>query len=237
MTAGLFISSGLTALGLPDRSLDFAGSGTYLSMPDSDFGSISTTTIALSFWSHFSASQVGTVFAKYNNATFGHALLIQGQSSRLKFVSRDSSGNENSFITTTHFNDTTWRHVLVHFDAANGTASNRIKVWVNGVAETASSSSFAATSIADTSEDARIGIDGTGGDRNNGKLYQLGFFSGALPAIGSVYDSGRKDISLISGLHSYIHTDTPNITDDSKRTANWTNNGSGGVVLSSDIPT
>ena len=54
------------------------------------------------------------------------------------------------FVTTSKFRDTSgWYHIVVAYDSTQGTASNRVKMYVNGVQETAFDTSTNNTSQGD----------------------------------------------------------------------------------------
>lgn len=226
---------GTNALGLPDRALDLTPAGSYLSMTNTNFGSYSRTKFAVSFWAR--ANPLGGVVMSQHKATGGAAFTVGFAGGVVRAVSYGSVGN-NIFTGTATFSTNTYYHFLVHFDPANGTAADRIKVWINGSADTDTDGTRDDTDVNTITEDIRIGGtiagDNTLTNKFDGYVYQLGFFSGSLPPIAAVYQSGKKDVSYETGLYSYIHTDTPNITDDSKITTDWTNNAS--VALTSTVP-
>ena len=216
---------------VPDQSLEFTGSN-YLSMSDSNFGSYSLTTLAISIWVQPSNNPVVIIgHATGSAADSAFDLTLTNVSGTLRYTAATYHGSSsNSFVSTTGASG--WDHLLIHFDPTNGTSGNRIKMWLNGSAETAFTSSLTnSTSMNNATTDVRIGSSYFG---YTGDIYQPGIFSGSLPAIGDVYNNGPKDIRGVSGLYSLIQTDNGNITDDYVISTNWTNNG--GVALSTDVP-
>lgn len=222
-------------LGLPDRSLDFSPSNSYLSMSDANFGSLDLTKFAVSAWVR--GNSVGGIFLSQYKGS-GEAFTLGFSSLKVRAVSYGSGGS-NSFTGTNTLTSNVYHHILAHFDPANATPGDRLKVWLNGSLETDTDGTRNSTDINNVSEEIRIGgaiaSDNSLSDNYQGYLYQLGIFSGRLPSIGEVYDSGPRDISNVPDLYSYIQTDTPNITDDYKISTDWTNTNS--VVLSTTIPT
>lgn len=223
MTAFMFTKG---ASILPPKSLLFSG-GNSLTMLDADFGSISASKIAVSFWYKGSDSGMD-FFTQYGASDSASSFQISSSSSGVLAASFHGSSS-NTFLSTTAYSSSVWKHFLIHLDPTNATTGDRIKMWVNGVAETASSSSLTNNSTMNNSS-ASVTL-GT----NTGRIYQPAFFSGTLPAISDVYSSGPRDIRGVAGLYSYIDTTGDNITDDYKLSAAWTNNSS--VTLSTDIPT
>lgn len=226
---------GSNALGLPNRSFDFSPANSYLSMTNTNFGSYSRTKFAVSYWLRGNGLG-GVIMSQYKSGS-GNAWTVGASGGVLNGYSYGSGGS-NDFVGSTSLSNNTWYHVLWHFDPANSTAANRIKCWLNGVAETDASGVRNSSDINNVSEDIRIGgsiaADNGIAQKFEGYLYQLGFFSGSLPPIAAVYQSGKKDISYETDLYSYIHTNNPNITDDSKLATDWTNNAS--VALTSTVP-
>ena len=65
-----------------------------------------------------------------------------GENDELTWYSRDSSSNATSLDTNRKFRDTNgYYHIVCQYDSAQGTASNRKKIYVNGVQETSFSQS------------------------------------------------------------------------------------------------
>nr|BAR15147.1 lectin-like protein [uncultured Mediterranean phage uvMED] len=65
-----------------------------------------------------------------------------GENDELTWYSRDSSSNATSLDTNRKFRDTNgFYHIVCQYDSAQGTASNRKKIYVNGVQETSFSQS------------------------------------------------------------------------------------------------
>ena len=149
------------------------------------------------------------------------------------------SSIDGQLTTTATFTDTTsWRHILYHFDAANGTPGDRMRLWHDGAEITAFTTDNNPTAaVQDSASTVVIGSNSAGAANFfNGKLYQAAFFSGSLPDISEVFDAGSpKDITGLTGLHSLLNTDDiVALEDDFVLPTKWTNDG--GVAKSMDIP-
>ena len=57
---------------------------------------------------------------------------------RIEYIQKNDGNTTANLITTRKFRDTNaWYHLVYQFDTSQGTSSNRIKFYVNGVQETA----------------------------------------------------------------------------------------------------
>jgi len=74
-------------------------------------------------------------FHGYNSANYFDAMYFT--SGDTFFIYGYGGGQRINIATTRKFRDTSaWFHILVQFDTTQGTASNRVKIYVNGVQET-----------------------------------------------------------------------------------------------------
>ena len=74
-------------------------------------------------------------FHGYNSANYFDAMYFT--SGDTFFIYGYGGGQRINIATTRKFRDTSaWYHILVQFDTTQGTASNRVKIYVNGVQET-----------------------------------------------------------------------------------------------------
>lgn len=230
----LILSSIVVPQILPPKSFDGSG-GQNINMSDSDFGAVSTSKIAISFWVKSSATTGLEVYAKEgasaSDSSFKIAFTTYDASHTIlqAFTFHGSSYNQyNSAILPLFSN---WTHILVHLDPTNATSTDRIKVWINGSLDTPSLTSLTNnSSMNDSSANIESVYFG-----NAYKVYQPCLFSGALPSTTDVYNSGKpKEIRNVANLYSYIDTTSDNLTNDYVLTPNWTNSS---VSLSTDIPT
>ena len=223
--------------GLPTRSLSFASASSQgLSMSATDFGSYNRSKFAISLWTKRASTGSSVILAPFATGQRGFQLAWDGGS--LGFFSINASdGSTNGGLTTsaTFTNTSHWYHILVWFDVDNPSSGNRMRMWIDGSEITSFSFDTAPTNpVTNSTADYFVGGQSAFGFLN-GLIYQLGFFSGTLPVIGDVYNSGSPvDISGLTGLWSYLDCAGNDPTRDGVRAANWTNNNS--VTTSTDIP-
>ena len=96
---------------------------------------------------------------------------LQGTARTLYLRSRTSSSNDCVLITTRAFRDpSAWYHIVYEIDTTQGTASNRVKLYVNGVQET----SFGTETYPDQNDTFKIAASGKNmdiGRRTDGSSY------------------------------------------------------------------
>ena len=121
-----------------DNSLRFNdGSSDYLSFTPSS-APTSSRIATLSFW--FKLSSISTNFNLFsaNQSGLAHAasfkILLRDSNGRLELQQDDgSAGNDFSLRTSQKFRDpSAWYHLVAAYDTTQGTASNRIKLYING---------------------------------------------------------------------------------------------------------
>lgn len=220
-------------IGSKYKSLNFNGTSSYLSMSDADFGAFTYSKFSISLW--FNTNNTASTRSLYGKMN-GVDRCFEIQASNSISVNTYHGGDANTVNGNTTFLANTWNHILVHVDPTNATPANRLKFWINGAAETYSSTDYSAnTAVNDSSADVTIGALGDASSFFDGKIYQPAFFDNTLVPIASVYNAGViRDITGVAGLYSLINTANNNITDDYVLSTNWTNNNS--VVLSNSKP-
>lgn len=226
---------------LPTHALDLERDSTqYLSMTDADFGAYDRAKWAISVWVKTeSISTVREIFSHGGASANREFALFFTSANRLRLDTYiDSSGVNGTLETSATYTGTSaYMHILVHYDSANATAGDRMRMWVDGSEITSFNVDTNPTgSVFDSTSSAYVGtLNASGTVAFDGLIYQLGFFSGTLPAIADVYDSGNpKDISGLTGLYSYLDCAGNDPTSDGVLSTNWTNNNS--VTTSTDIP-
>ena len=121
-----------------DNSLRFNdGSSDYLSFTPSS-APTSSRIATLSFW--FKLSSISTNFNLFsaNQSGLAHAasfkILLRDSNGRLELQQDDgSAGNDFSLRTNQLFRDSSaWYHLVAAYDTTQGTASDRIKLYING---------------------------------------------------------------------------------------------------------
>lgn len=212
----------------PNRSLSFLNAKS-LSMASADFGAYSANTLSFSGYLYFNAIGASNQFIISKGTSFR----IYRNSSYQIVVEYYGAGTRNYLTSNTYANNGVWYRYRIHLDAGNATSTDRIKLWIDGAADTGSGYSATKTTIDTNTDDIVLGGN-NGGSYLDALMYQFAVYDNYLVAESDVYASSPKDIRGIAGLFSTIHTDDPNITDDYILSANWTNTGS--VALSSSIP-
>ena len=143
-------------------------------------------TWTLSFW--IKRTELGTTQKPYDS---GNA------ASGPHFTSGDALSVENSdlyLVTNRVFRDTSaWYHIVLLNDSTQSTASNRAKLWINGVQETSFSSEtyMAQNQEGNVNSATSVSIGGGGGAHVNGYMAELFFVDGQAlaPTDFGEYDS------------------------------------------------
>ena len=121
----------------------------YLSRSISSSGS--TTKGTLSVW--VKKCSLGSIYPRIWTSYVSGTEWIEvyfDNSDRLSTYCQVSGSTKFHFVTTSKFRDTSgWYHIVVAYDSTQGTASNRVKMYVNGVQETAFDTSTNNTSQGD----------------------------------------------------------------------------------------
>jgi hypothetical protein len=120
-----------------ERSLRFnSGDSAYLNRTFPVAGNLNTWT--LSFWMKPSSS-VGTIFSTANILNTNNALgQIYFSSGNLTFFQYNGATTYTAVATTQVFRDfSAWYHIVIRYDDTQATASNRVRMYVNGSLVTA----------------------------------------------------------------------------------------------------
>ena len=177
-----------------------------------------------------------------------------GSSDQLEFFSFPSTGGTTSVKTTRVFRDTSaWYHIVVMVNTTDGTAADRVRMYVNGVRET----SFATGSYPPQNSDLTpIGI-ASGTVHTVGAVGTSAYFDGSISHIhycdGQAYDASsfgetdsttgewkiKTDPSVTYGNNGFfILKDGNSVTDQSGRGNNFSINvgAGGGLNKTEDSP-
>ena len=145
-----------------------------------------------SFW--FKVTKLGSRFllSKGENVSNADISKIQINSSD-QLVLQEIVDDSASFnlVTTRLFRDTSaWYNVVIAFDTAQGTAANRVKVYVNGVQET----SFGTASYPSQNYDALFTFN-----QSSSSVLQIGRYSADTDDASEHWDGYLSDITHIDG--------------------------------------
>lgn len=127
-----------------------------------------------------------------------------------------------------------WYAVLAHFDSANSTSADKMKVWVNNVAQTSGSYTAPTGAVRNGGGDCYWGKSRFG--QVDGRVFSGAFFSGLLPTPSEVFDgsSGKlKDLKGLAGLYSLLDVAGGSVISDYVKTPDWTNSG---TISSTSVP-
>ena len=212
----------------------------------------STTTGTYSFW--FKLSKItGLTLIENGTAAADRAIVYIDSNSKLKIFSKIGNSTKLDLGTNRVFRDTSaWYHLVIAIDTTQGTAANRVKVYVNGVQET----SFATATYPDeddalrfftSSEIEEIGIDFENGGLFDGYMCEVVKVDGSQLAPTSFgefeSDSGiwkPIDVSSLTfgtnGFHLNFQ-DSSNLGNDANGGTDFTENNLTAVDQSTDTCT
>ena len=127
-----------------------------------------------------------TLFCATTDANNYTELAIQN-SGFMDFVNVTGGSVDARLVTSRVFRDCTgWMHVLVVWDTANGTAGDRMKIYINGVEETVfgtdTNPSSSLNSFMNSNVQTEIGSNSGGGNYFNGAMAHTHFVDGQASA-------------------------------------------------------
>ena len=212
----------------------------------------STTTGTYSFWFKLSKT-TGLTLIENGTAAADRAIVYIDSNSKLKIFSKIGNSTKLDLGTNRVFRDTSaWYHLVIAIDTTDGTAGDRVKVYVNGVRET----SFATATYPDqndalrfftSSEIEEIGIDFENGGLFDGYMCEVVKVDGSQLAPTSFgefdEDSGIWKPINVSGLTfgtNGFHLnfqDSSNLGNDANGGTDFTENNLTAVDQSTDTCT
>ncbi len=228
---------------VPTHSLSLNGSSQYLSMSDANFGAYDRAKFAIAGAINLDVVSGDRTIIAQRNASGEVAFTIQTTNAGAletlfseNGVSPSQSLNRTSGSLITSGN---WFAFLIHYDSANSTSGDRIKLWVNGSLQTPAGYIAPTAAVYNSSSDISVGarLASPASLYLDGLIYSLGFFSAALPAPTDVFDgtAGKvKSFTGLAGLHSLLDVAAGSVVADAVRASDWTNNGT--VTASSSVP-
>jgi hypothetical protein len=147
-----------------DNSLRFnSGSSDYLTVANPTAGNRKTGT--LSFWIKICKLSTHYIYNTYNSGAsgFSSSYIQITSAGRIEFINYQASGGNHSQVSTNRlFRDfSAWYHFVIAWDTTQSTASDRVKIYVNGTQET----SLSNTDYPTLNEDLFFDIGGTSNPR------------------------------------------------------------------------
>ena len=105
------------------------------------YSSGNTRTFTYSFWTKRTHPGLGSnhnyFISHYQDANNRLSLLFDRSTEKLTIYAESGGSSLMTLITDRAFRDfSAWYHIVLAFDTTQGTASNRVKVYINGVQET-----------------------------------------------------------------------------------------------------
>jgi hypothetical protein len=164
------------------NSLRFRSSASaYLSRTPASAGS--RTAWTLSLWAKVSAFATNRVLLNVGGLSTGYGLIFLNNADQIDF--QELGGSTARLTTTRVFRDpSAFYHFVFVWDSSNATAADRMRIYVNGVRETAfgtnTNPSSGAQSVINTAALHRIGWDtsSTSGWTEDGYLAEVNFIDG-----------------------------------------------------------
>ena len=227
------------------QSILLDGVDDFVEVADADnlsFGNGTTDSpFSISTWIKIGQTTAQGIVTKYGSSSSTREYLFYTTGGKLRLLFIDASNGANNFATgTTNLSTNTWYHVSCTYDGRGGsTAYNGITLYINGVAESVTTSGGSYTAMSNTSQRVEIGKYST--NELLGNIDEVSVFNSELSQsdVTTIYNGGvPNDISSLSPLSWWRCGDgdtSPTLTD----------NGSGGndgtmtnfSTFSTDVPT
>lgn len=133
----------------------------------------------------------------------------------------------NVFISTTTVNDTNWHELLIVMKCNDGTASERLKMWLDGNAETASTSVLSQGTYNGNTSRFWWGCSVAVNKYFTGLMYNMGVTASGTSFLNTDVretDGTAKDFKSIS-LAFFPYVDAGSVTSDWALGTTWANSG------------
>tara|TARA_B100000963_G_scaffold345639_1_gene349940 strand:- start:8553 stop:11498 length:2946 start_codon:yes stop_codon:yes gene_type:complete len=184
------------------KSVDLDGGEEYLEVED-DASLRGLSNLTISTWLKLSSKSAFDKIIDYSGASGNvnrkYRLMLNTSASKFQFQIGDASGSGYSVSSTTDPDLNRWYNVICVFQ---GSGSNRLKIYVNGVLEASSSAADSVAEISNTADgNLRFGSNSYSvANLFHGKLDELGIFSSALSSdqVGELYNQGVPSNLLTS---------------------------------------
>ena len=228
------------------KSIALDGVDDYVNVADNSnlsFGNGSTDSpFSISTWIKIGQTTAQGIVTKYGSISSTREYLFYTTGGKLRLLFIDASNGANNFATgTTNLSTNTWYHVACTYDGRGGsTAYNGITLYINGVAESVTTSGGSYTAMSNTSQNVEIGKYST--NELLGNLDETAIFNTELSQsdVTAIYGGGSpSSLSSYSSLISWWRC------GDGDTSPTLTDNGSGGndgtmtnfTTFSTDVPT
>ena len=226
------------------KSIALDGVDDYVEVADADnlsFGDGSNDSpFSISTWVKIGRTTAQGIVTKYGSGSSTREYLFYTTGGKLRLLLWGNGTNNFATGSTTLSTDT-WYHIACTYDGRGGsTAYNGITLYINGVAESVTTSGGSYTAMSNTSQNVEIGKYST--NELLGNIDETAIFSSELSQsdITAIYGSGAPtSLSSYSSLISWWRC------GDGDTSPTLTDNGSGGnngtmtnfSTFSTDVPT
>ena len=170
-----------------------------------------------SIWFKLTNTADQVFISSYNDANNYNCFFLESGNQVLQVLWKKSGSNAALLNTTRKFRDTSaWYHVVLAVDTTQGTAANRIKLYVNGVQET----SFSTATYPNQNESIEVNDNNT--NQRIGALNTDTFFQGVASYVAQI--DGTQELPGIFG-ETDSTTGEWKIKTDITPSVAWGNNG------------
>ena len=220
---------------------------TKLTRTPSSAGNRKTYTISMWIKGMGLGSQKTLLDSNFGGGSNEHRLLFK-TGSNLEYYDYASSAYQFRYITNRLFRDVNaWYHIVCSVDTTQATASDRVKIYINGVQETSFSTETQPSQNLDTSLNTanlhQFGTKNTGADYFDGSMSHIHFIDGTAydaSAFGETDANGvwkiKTSPSVTYGTNGFfILKDGNSVTDQSGNSNNFTVAG-GTLTNTEDSP-
>ena len=145
-----------------------------------------------SIWFKLTNTADQVFISSYNDANNYNCFFLESGNQVLQVLWKKSGNNAALLNTTRKFRDTSaWYHVVLAVDTTQGTAANRIKLYVNGVQET----SFSTATYPNQNESIEVNDNNT--NQRIGALNTDTFFQGVASYVAQI--DGTQELPTVFG--------------------------------------
>lgn len=228
---------------LPTRSLEFPDASSpigYMYLGASAIASFNRAKWSLSIWVKRNTDAFA-IFEKGDGSFSTTAFIIQYTATNKLLFYTWTSGSTIDGDVILNAGDGgavgDWVHLLFHFDSANVTTTERIRIWVDGSEITTFQGYTAPTGqVKNVGSNFFVGYSPLSAIYNDGYACEYAFYNGYLVPIADVYDSGMIPVPRTNLTSALITNVDDPITQDAVLASAWTNAGAGPTLKSTDIP-
>ena len=189
-------------------SLDFDGTNDYIDCTDISYFS-GADRFSLSTWFKVNSTDDGLanrdIISKGTTSAGTTSFFIRkGKNTNLNKISLSFNEGTTNVSSTTQIQNGVWYHVAVVYKGYESSNSDRAKIYINGVDDTASYTNTIPTTLVSSTQPLRIGRWAGSATDFNGKIDETAVWNRALnqAEITSIYNNGYpKDITALAPIN------------------------------------